>query len=218
MKKASILFLALLSLFMACAKQSSPPPAPARSFLDTPLLAEGTSFFINDIQVESEVLNDYLTQPWSILCASESFKSDTAELEKIFFADAISLMQPLVRAEILMREAQSQFAGDVELKGIAGEELRRQYLRKLHEVFGQYAVVISENEVQEYYNKIVLETLPSANEREQEDFSYEYIAPMLRQKLEKDAVKTAEEKWIDEQLVETTAILKLRNGAEVIIY
>jgi hypothetical protein len=41
---------------------------------------------------------------------------------------------------------------------------------------------------------------------------------MLRQKLEKDAVTAAEEKWIDEQLAKTSAVLKLRDGQEVIIY
>ena len=91
-------------------------------------------------------------------------------------------------------------------------------MRKLHEVFREYSVVITDKEVHDYYSNHVMADLPSAIEREQQSLSYESLAPMLREKLEKDAITAAEEKWIDEHLPETSAVLKLRDGQEVIIY
>jgi hypothetical protein len=96
--------------------------------------------------------------------------------------------------------------------------VRQLQMRKLHEAFREYAVVVSDKEVHDYYTDHVMLDLPPATEREQQNLSYEYLEPLLRQKLEKDAITAAEEKWIDEHLTETSAVLKLRNGQEVIIY
>jgi len=102
--------------------------------------------------------------------------------------------------------------------GRRAQALRQLQMRKLHEVFREYSVVITDKEVHDYYSNHVMADLPSAIEREQQSLSYESLAPMLRKKLEKDAITAAEEKWIDEHLPETSAVLKLRDGQEVIIY
>ncbi len=199
---------------------------------------------MDDIRVDEDILTNYLTRPWSELCARQGMNVDAAILENEFFSDSVALMKPLVRAELLLREAQLQFAEPDEHEfehyqeemetnvGSALEALTKRYgadgwrahvvrqfqMRKLHELFREYAVVVSDEEVHDYYTNHVMADLPPAAEREQQNLSYEYLEPMLRQKLEKDAVTAAEEKWIDEQLAETSALLKLRDGREVIIY
>lgn len=230
-----------LLLLVSCAKQQ---PLPLQPLWDTPPVPQGAAFFVDDIQVDGDVLNNFLTRPWSVLCAEQAIGLTVEELEQLLFADAVALMKPLVRAELLLREAVAQFP-ELDEREIAslqkemeanvgtalesfhnryGDEgwkahvLRQLRLRKLHEAFREYSVVVSEDQVQDYYDEHILVTLPSLTEREQEDFDYEAIAPILRNKLEKEAIAVAQGKWIDEHLPETSAVLKLRDGQEVIIY
>lgn len=227
---------------MSCAKQQPPP----QLLWDTPPLPQGAVFFVDGTPVDEDVLANYLMRPWSVLCAEQEFGLGVTQLEAMFFADdaVVELMQPLVRAELLLREAAAQFGelNEREVEhfqhemeaniGSALEALTNRYgadgwrahavrqlqMRKLHEAFREYAVVVSDKEVHDYYSDHVMADLPSAIEREQQNLSYEYLEPLLRQKLEKDAITAAEEKWIDEHLFETSAVLKLRDGQEVIIY
>lgn len=240
MGKTTTTFFALL-LLVSCAKQQ---PLPLQTLWDTPPVPQGVSFFVDDIQVDGDVLNNFLTRPWSVLCAEQAIGLTVDELEQLFFADALGLMKPLVRAELLLREAVSQFPELDELEvtslqkemeanaGTALEAFHNRYgdegwkahvlrqlrLKKLREAFREYSIVVEEDQVQDYYDEHILATLPSLTEREQEDFSYDAIAPILRKKLEKEAVAVAQGKWIDERLPETSAVLKLRDGQEVIIY
>ncbi len=232
----------MLLLLVSCAKQQP----ILKPLWETPPLPQGAVLFVGGTPVDEDVLNNFLTRPWSTLCAEQEFGLSVAQLEEMFFAEdgVVELMQPLVRTELLLREAADQF-GDIneneldnfqrEMEANAGpalEDLTNRYgadgwrahavrqlqMRKLHEVFREYAVVVSDKEVHDYYSDHVMADLPSAIEREQQNLSYEYLEPLLRQKLEKDAITAAEEKWIDEHLFETSAVLKLRDGQEVIIY
>ena len=230
----------MLLLLVSCAKEQP----VLKPLWDTPPLPQGAVFFVDDTQVDNEVLNNYLTRPWSELCAQKGIIEDPVALEVEFFADSLALMRPLVRAELLLREAQSQFReldeheverfqNEMEANiGSALEALTKRYgsdgwrehvirqlqMQKLHEAFRQYSINVTDKEVHDYYTDHVMVDLPPSAEREQQNLSYEYLEPMLRQKLEKDAVAAAEEKWIDEQLAKTSAVLKLRDGQEVIIY
>jgi hypothetical protein len=232
----------MLLLLASCAKQQ-PTLQP---LWETPPLPQGVVFLVDGTPVDEDVLNNFLTRPWSTLCAEQEFGLSVAQLEDMFFAEdgVVELLQPLVRTELLSREAADQFGeiNDNELDnfqremeanvgaaledstnryGVDGRRahaLRQLQMRKLHEVFREYSVVITDKEVHDYYSNHVMADLPSAIEREQQSLSYESLAPMLREKLEKDAITAAEEKWIDEHLPETSAVLKLRDGQEVIIY
>ncbi|MDP6963969.1 MAG: hypothetical protein QGF46_07375 [Planctomycetota bacterium] len=230
---------ALLLLLASCAKQQ---PFSELAW-DTPPLPQGAVFYVDDIQVEDDVLNNFLTRPWSELCARHGANIDVAQLEQELFSDPKQLMTPLVRAELLLREAEQlfpeldsheldYFQETMEMNvGSALEALHNRYgpegwqrhvnrqfrLNKLHQVFKEYAVTVSDKEVHDYYTEVTAD-LPPVAEREQQNFSYDYLEPMLRQKLEKDAITAAEESWLDEQIRQTSAVLKLRNGKEVIIY
>ena len=232
----------MLLLLVSCAKEQP----ILKPLWETPPLPQGAVFIVDGTPVDEDVLNNFLTRPWSTLCAEQEFGLSVAQLEDMFFAEdkVVELMQPLVRTELLLREAADQFSeiDENELDGFQREiesnfgsaledltnrygadgrrahALRQLQMLKLHEVFREYAVVVTDKEVHDYYSEHVMADLPSAIEREQQSLSYESLAPMLREKLEKDAIAAAEEKWVDERLPETSAVLKLRDGQEVIIY
>ena len=232
----------MLLLLVSCAKEQP----ILKPLWETPPLPQGAVFIVDGAPVDEDVLNNFLTRPWSTLCAEQEFGLSVAQLEDMFFAEdsVVELMQPLVRTELLLREAADQFSeiDENELDGFQREiesnfgsaledltnrygadgrrahALRQLQMLKLHEVFREYAVVVTDKEVHDYYSEHVMADLPSAIEREQQSLSYESLAPMLREKLEKDAIASAEEKWVDERLPETSAVLKLRDGEEVIIY
>jgi hypothetical protein len=232
----------MLLLLVSCAKEQP----ILKPLWETPPLPQGAVLFVGGTPVDEDVLNNFLTRPWSTLCAEQEFGLSVAQLEDMFFEEdgVVELLQPLVRTELLSREAADQF-GEINeneldnfqremeanvgaaledstnrygVDGRRAHALRQLQMRKLHEVFREYSVVITDKEVHDYYSNHVMADLPSAIEREQQSLSYESLAPMLREKLEKDAITAAEEKWIDEHLPETSAVLKLRDGQEVIIY
>ena len=113
--KAATTCFALL-LLVSCAKEQ---PLPLQTLWDAPPVPQGASFFVDDIQVDGDVLNNFLTRPWSVLCAEQAIGLTVDELEQLFFADAVVLMKPLVRAELLLREAVAQIPELDEREGAA---------------------------------------------------------------------------------------------------